>query len=577
MGTSRRQFFQVTAGGLVAASGLAGRVRPVAAQGPTVKIGSAVLGDYSMVAPILVALEKGFFRAQGVTVEFQPLRGGPDLVKAVVAGQIQIGTTGATDVPVFRATGVPIRFIASGVDGNHFTLNVAPTIAKLADLKGKSIGVTRVGATTWVFAMMLAKQQGWTPEKDLTVVGLGGLDAQLAALARGEIAAFVWGDGGAVTELQGKSKILLRLDTVTPKWISQAYYATDDYIKGNKDAIQRTLKALFQGVALHAREHQGGGGDRHQDPPVVRGGDPPGPPGLGAAALEGRDAERRRHRDDADDAPRVQGPGQARPDGRPLHDGVHPGPAVARSCSAQRRTRMEPYELKAGTGVPITSAHAAERVSAFLRRVYGWMAAGLAITALVAFVVVGSPAILQAVFGNRLVFYGLIIAQLGLVFFLSGRAQSLAPSTAALIFALYSALTGVTLSVVLLAYTGESVATTFVVTASMFAALAAFGTMTSRSLAGVGQFFFMGLIGLVLASVLGMFWHSDALQFLISVVGVLVFTGLTAYDAQRLRQMALAVPEGQAGSVAIAGALSLYLNFINLFLFMLRFTGGRRS
>jgi ABC-type nitrate/sulfonate/bicarbonate transport system substrate-binding protein len=164
-----------------------------------------------------------------------------------MAGQLQIGTSGATDVPVFRATGVPIRFIASGVDGNHFTLNVAPTITKLGDLKGKSIGVTRVGATTWVFAMMLAQQQGWVPEKDLTVVGLGGLDAQLAALARGEIAAFVWGDGGAVTELQGKSKILLRFDTVTPKWISQAYYATDDYIKGNKDAIQRTLKALFQG------------------------------------------------------------------------------------------------------------------------------------------------------------------------------------------------------------------------------------------------------------------------------------------------------------------------------------------
>ena len=116
---------------------------------------------------------------------------------------------------------------------------------------------------------------------------------------------------------------------------------------------------------------------------------------------------------------------------------------------------MEPYELRAGAGVPITSANAAERVSAFLRRVYGWMGAGLAITALVAFVVVGSPALLQAVFGNRLLFYGLIIAQLGLVFFLSGRAQSLAPSTAALLFVLYSALTGVTLSVVLLAYTGR--------------------------------------------------------------------------------------------------------------------------
>ncbi len=256
MRTSRRQFFQVTAGGLVAASGVAGRARPVAAQGPTVKIGTAVLGDFSLVAPIVVAIEKGFFRTQGVTGEFQPLRGGPDLVKAVMAGQLQIGATGATDVPVFRATGVPIRFIASQVDGNHFTLNVTQTITKLADLKGKSIGVTRVGATTWIFAMMLAKQQGWVPEKDITVVGLGGLDAQLAALTRGEIAAFIWGDGGAVTELQGKSKILLRLDTVTPKWISQAYYATDDYIKGNKDTLQRTLKALFQG-ARFIRENPG--------------------------------------------------------------------------------------------------------------------------------------------------------------------------------------------------------------------------------------------------------------------------------------------------------------------------------
>jgi len=248
MRTSRRQFLLVTAGGLVAAGGLAGRMRSAAAQGPAVKVGTAVLGDFSMVSPILVAQEKGFFRSNGVAVEFQPFRGGPDLVKAVVAGQIQIGVTGATDIPVFRATGVPIRFIASQVDGNHFTLNVDKTVTALADLKGKSIGVTRVGAATWVFAVMLAKQQGWDPEKDVTVVGLGGLDAQLAALSRGEIAAFIWGDGGAVTELQGKSKVLLRLDTVTPKWLSQGYYASDEYIKGNKDALQKTLKGLFQAV-----------------------------------------------------------------------------------------------------------------------------------------------------------------------------------------------------------------------------------------------------------------------------------------------------------------------------------------
>ena len=238
---------------------------------------------------------------------------------------------------------------------------------------------------------------------------------------------------------------------------------------------------------------------------------------------------------------------------------------------------MEPYEIRTGATVPMTSANAAERVSAFLQRVYGWMAIGLAITAFVAFSVASSPALRQVVLGNRIVFFALIAAQLGLVFYLSGRAATLAAGTAALLFAAYSALTGVTLSVVLLAYTGESVAGTFVVTAAMFAALAAYGTMTSRNLAGVGQFFFMGLVGLLLASLVGMFWQNDALQFLISVVGVLVFTGLTAWDAQRLRQMALAVPDGQARSVAIAGALSLYLNFINLFLFLLRFMGRRRE
>jgi hypothetical protein len=195
----------------------------------------------------------------------------------------------------------------------------------------------------------------------------------------------------------------------------------------------------------------------------------------------------------------------------------------------------------------------------------------------VAFLVAGSPDLLRALVGNRLVFFGLMIAELGLVFFLSARATHLAPGTAAGLFALYSALNGVTLSVILIAYTGESVAGTFVVTAGMFGALAFFGSTTKRSLAGFGQFLMMGLIGLVLASILGIFWHNDALQFLISVVGVIVFTGLTAYDAQRLKQMALALPEGQLGSYAIVGALSLYLDFINLFLMLLRFTGGRRD
>ncbi len=222
-----------------------------------------------------------------------------------------------------------------------------------------------------------------------------------------------------------------------------------------------------------------------------------------------------------------------------------------------------------------TSLQAAERVSAFLWKVYGWMAVGLGLTAVVAFAVAGSPDILRALVGNRLVFFGLVIAELGLVFYLSARADRLAPGTAAGLFTLYSALNGVTLSVILLAYTGESVTTTFVVTAGMFGALALFGSTTQRSLAGAGQFFMMGLVGVILASIVGMFWQSDALQFLISVVGVIVFTGLTAWDAQRLKQMALALPDGQVGSYAIVGALSLYLDFINLFLMLLRFTGRR--
>ncbi len=222
-----------------------------------------------------------------------------------------------------------------------------------------------------------------------------------------------------------------------------------------------------------------------------------------------------------------------------------------------------------------SSTEAAERISAFLWKVYGWMAVGLGLTAVVAFVVAGSPEILSVLVGNRLVFFGLILAELGLVFFLSARAGSLAPSTASGLFVVYSGLNGATLSVVLLAYTGESVATTFLITAGMFGALALFGSTTKRSLAGAGQFFMMGLVGLILASIVGIFWHNDALQFLISVVGVIVFTGLTAYDAQRLKQMALALPGGEAGSYAIVGALSLYLDFINLFLMLLRFTGRR--
>lgn len=224
-----------------------------------------------------------------------------------------------------------------------------------------------------------------------------------------------------------------------------------------------------------------------------------------------------------------------------------------------------------------TSLPAAERVNVFLRAVYGWMCAGLAITAASAWFIAGSPLLVRAIASNRLLFWMLMGAQLGLVVVLSARVEKMAASTASLLFAAYSALTGVTLSFVLLAFTGESVANTFLITAGMFGGLAAYGTVTRRSLAGLGSFLFMGLIGVVLASVVGMFWHSDALQFVISFIGVIVFAGLAAYDAQRLKAMALTSPGGQTGTYAIVGALALYLDFINLFLFLLRFTGSRRE
>jgi len=218
-----------------------------------------------------------------------------------------------------------------------------------------------------------------------------------------------------------------------------------------------------------------------------------------------------------------------------------------------------------------------ERVGAFLSRVYGWMFAGLLVTAITAFTVAASPALIETLILNRIVFWVLIFGQLGLVFYLSARVEKVAPITAAGLFILYSALTGVTSSVILLIYTGASITSTFIITAGMFGATAVFGTVTKKNLAGVGQFMFMGLIGLILASIVGIFWQNSALQFVISVVGVLVFTGLTAWDAQRLKQMAVALPDGRVGAYAVVGALSLYLDFINLFFFLLRLTGSRRD
>ncbi len=223
-----------------------------------------------------------------------------------------------------------------------------------------------------------------------------------------------------------------------------------------------------------------------------------------------------------------------------------------------------------------TPFSAEERISTFLRSVYGWMCAGLAITALVAFFVASTPGLAFTLVRTPFLMMGLVIAQLGLVFALSMRVQKMASGTASALFILYSALTGVTMSLILLAYTASSVASTFAIAAGMFGSMALYGTVTSRSLAGWGQFLFMGLIGVVIASIVGMFWHNDGFQFVLGFIGVIVFTGLAAYDAQRLKAMALALPSGGTGAYAVVGALTLYLDFVNLFLMLLRLTGDRR-
>ena len=210
----------------------------------------------------------------------------------------------------------------------------------------------------------------------------------------------------------------------------------------------------------------------------------------------------------------------------------------------------------------------------FMAAVYRWMTFGLALTALVAFSVATSETALRLILGNRLVFFGLILAQLGLVIALSAAATRLSAATAGGLFLLYSALNGVTLSVVLLVYTGASVAMAFVSTAGTFAAMSIYATVTRRDLSSWGSFLFMGLIGVVIASVVNIFLHSSMVTFVVSCMSVVVFTGLTAYDTQKLRAFARA--GGGGGAMAVNGAHALSLDFVNLFLALLRLFGRRR-
>jgi hypothetical protein len=229
---------------------------------------------------------------------------------------------------------------------------------------------------------------------------------------------------------------------------------------------------------------------------------------------------------------------------------------------------------------PAASDRTLELINAFMRRVYNWMAGGLALSGIVAYLVMNSAAAISLFFtpeGPTMLFWGAIIGELVLVFALSAGITRFKVGTAATLFIAYSALNGITIGLVLLAYTGASVVKTFLITAGTFGVVSIWASTTKKDLSGWGSFLFMGLIGIIIASVVNMFFGSPMIEWIVSIVGIAIFVGLTAYDTQALRGMVLeAANEVTVSKMAIFGALKLYLDFINLFLLLLRFFGDRR-
>ncbi len=213
-------------------------------------------------------------------------------------------------------------------------------------------------------------------------------------------------------------------------------------------------------------------------------------------------------------------------------------------------------------------------VSEFMWKTYRWMTMALLVTGAVAWLVVHSPVLMTAIFTNTLIYYGLIIAELGLVWYFASKAHTLPQSTAMALFFGFAALNGVTMAAILALYTGTSVAQVFFVTAGAFAGLSFYGATTKRDLSAVGQFMMVGLFGLIIASVVNIFLQSPMVYWLTTYAGVLIFAGLTAWDNQKLRAMYM--QQGESGNLALRGALTLYLDFINLFIFLLRIFGKRR-
>ena len=218
-----------------------------------------------------------------------------------------------------------------------------------------------------------------------------------------------------------------------------------------------------------------------------------------------------------------------------------------------------------------------EAFPVLMRKVYVWMTLALAITGFTAYGVATSPGILQAIYTNQILFWGLVIAEFALVIGVSAAINRLSLTTATLMFILYSVINGALLSYIFLAYTASSVATVFFITAGTFGAMALIGYTTKADLSSMGKILFMALIGLIIATIVNVFVKSDGLTMILSYVGVLIFVGLTAYDTQKIKQMLMQAPDASEGAqkMALLGALTLYLDFINLFIYLLRIFGKR--
>ena len=227
---------------------------------------------------------------------------------------------------------------------------------------------------------------------------------------------------------------------------------------------------------------------------------------------------------------------------------------------------------------PILIGQQADTEAKFITTVYAWMAGALALTGLTALYTVSNEGLLQAIAGNQIFFYALIFGELGAVIYLSAAINRMRAQTAMLVFLLYSVLNGLTFSVLFLIYTSSSIASTFFITAGTFGAMSLYGYFTKTDLTRIGNLAFMGLVGIIIASIANFFLQSEMLYWITSFIGVAVFVGLTAYDTQKIKQMAAYTDaDTESGQKsAIMGALALYLDFINLFLMLLRFFGNRR-